>query len=218
MPKTQLISRARRCGLLVAAAVLLVPALATALGSCSLLDGGGPSLDPEPIDGGSSAAVPPAELRELYEQELSWRECRGSMECAELEVPLDYAEPGGERLTIAVLRVPAGDPDRRIGSLVVNPGGPGASGMEYAAAADGDARRHPRPGNDDPAAHAAGHPLDNATAAGHQSASGRPARARRSEVGGQRHGDAQWHAAGGRDRHLLLDQRREGPVQHAHEC
>jgi pimeloyl-ACP methyl ester carboxylesterase len=58
------------------------------------------------------------------------------MECAELEVPLDYAEPDGEGVTLALLRVPATHPDRRIGSLVVNPGGPGVSGVEYAANAE----------------------------------------------------------------------------------
>ncbi|MFG1704815.1 alpha/beta hydrolase [Nonomuraea sp. M3C6] len=48
-------------------------------------------------------------------------------------MPLDYAVPDGERLEIAVIRLPArGD---RIGSLVVNPGGPGSSGVEYARAA-----------------------------------------------------------------------------------
>ena len=55
-------------------------------------------------------------------------------ECGELEVPLDYAAPDGERLTLAVLRVPSTHADRTIGSLVVNPGGPGGSGVEYAAA------------------------------------------------------------------------------------
>jgi pimeloyl-ACP methyl ester carboxylesterase len=109
---------------------------AVGLASCSLLDGDEPSLDPEPIEGAAESASVPAGLQELYDQELDWRDCRGSMECAEMEVPLDYDEPGGERVTIRMLRVPAEDPDRRIGSLVVNPGGPGASGMEYAAAAE----------------------------------------------------------------------------------
>jgi pimeloyl-ACP methyl ester carboxylesterase len=115
-----------------AAALLLTGALA----SCSLLDGDRPTLEPKPIDAASAAVAVPKGLQGLYQQQLDWRECRDSMECAELQVPLDYAEPSGERLTIAVLRVPATDPDRRIGSLVVNPGGPGVSGVEYAAAAE----------------------------------------------------------------------------------
>jgi pimeloyl-ACP methyl ester carboxylesterase len=48
-------------------------------------------------------------------------------------VPLDYAHPGGPTIRLALLEVPASDSSRRIGSLVVNPGGPGASGTDYAA-------------------------------------------------------------------------------------
>ena len=51
-----------------------------------------------------------------------------------LTVPLDYDRPNGKTVKIAVLKVPAQDEDARIGSLVVNPGGPGGSGVEYAAA------------------------------------------------------------------------------------
>ena len=113
-----------------------IPALllAGALASCSLLDGGGPSLEPVPIAG--TSATDPDGLEVYYEQQISWRECRGTMECGGLEVPLDYADPDGERLALTVLRVPSTHPDRTIGSLVVNPGGPGASGVEYAAAAE----------------------------------------------------------------------------------
>ncbi|MFC4118559.1 alpha/beta hydrolase [Nonomuraea zeae] len=64
---------------------------------------------------------------------LAWSECGGGFECATLRVPLDHAAPGGERLDLAVIRLPAGGD--RIGSLVVNPGGPGSSGVEYARAA-----------------------------------------------------------------------------------
>src|SRR5690606_10807983 len=56
-------------------------------------------------------------------------------ECARVEVPLDYEDPNGEVITLAVSRLPAGGD--RIGSLLVNPGGPGASGLSTALAADG---------------------------------------------------------------------------------
>ena len=49
--------------------------------------------------------------------------------------PVDYADPGGRTIDLAVLKVPADDPADRVGSLVVNPGGPGAPGTSYAAAA-----------------------------------------------------------------------------------
>ncbi|MEQ7007656.1 alpha/beta hydrolase [Actinopolymorpha sp. B17G11] len=79
----------------------------------------------------------PADLMRFYEQRLDWQSCASgeSFECATLEVPLDYAEPEGDSIELAVLRVRARDNDNRLGSLVVNPGGPGGSGIEYAAAA-----------------------------------------------------------------------------------
>lgn len=50
------------------------------------------------------------------------------LECASLQVPLDYADPGGEQITIGLNRLPARDPAKRIGSLIFNPGGPGGPG------------------------------------------------------------------------------------------
>jgi pimeloyl-ACP methyl ester carboxylesterase len=63
---------------------------------------------------------------------LRWHEC-GSDECATLKVPRDYANPGGAQVSLFLKRVPAGDTSRRIGSIVVNPGGPGAPGADFAA-------------------------------------------------------------------------------------
>jgi pimeloyl-ACP methyl ester carboxylesterase len=62
---------------------------------------------------------------------LRWRSCGGSFECTELRVPLDFTNPVGPQVNLAVVRLPAIDQSRRIGSLVVNPGGPGGSGVEY---------------------------------------------------------------------------------------
>ncbi|HEY8456820.1 MAG TPA: alpha/beta hydrolase [Actinopolymorphaceae bacterium] len=86
------------------------------------------------------APVPPdvpAGLRRYYEQRLDWQPCEvgESFDCATLEVPLDYAHPQQQAIELGVLRVRARDDDARLGSLVVNPGGPGGSGIEYAAAA-----------------------------------------------------------------------------------
>jgi pimeloyl-ACP methyl ester carboxylesterase len=69
-------------------------------------------------------------------QTLDWEEC-GANECTDLEVPLDYAAPEGDTLQIAVVRNRANDADRRIGSLIINPGGPGGSGVDYVASGDG---------------------------------------------------------------------------------
>ena len=81
--------------------------------------------------------TPPEEaLAPFYAQALQWSSCESGNECADLQVPLDYADPTGETIDISVLKVPAARPEQRLGSLVVNPGGPGAPGTTYAAAAD----------------------------------------------------------------------------------
>ncbi|MFL1441517.1 alpha/beta hydrolase [Nocardiopsis protaetiae] len=53
------------------------------------------------------------------------------LECGTLLVPLDHSDPQGRSLRLAVMRAPAdGPPEERIGSLVINPGGPGGYGIE----------------------------------------------------------------------------------------
>ena len=61
---------------------------------------------------------------------ISWSPCNGDLQCGTLVVPLDYADPGGPTIPIAVARHPAEDPAQRIGSLVIEPGGPGVSGVD----------------------------------------------------------------------------------------
>ena len=93
---------------------------------------GGPAAPATPI------TTPPPDKPELapfYSQKLTWRSCSGG-ECATMSVPLDYAKPDGAKLSIKLLRVRAKTASARIGSLVVNPGGPGGSGTEYASYAD----------------------------------------------------------------------------------
>lgn len=59
---------------------------------------------------------------------LAWKAC-GALQCASLAVPRDYKDPGGPQLTLALARKPARQPATRIGSLLINPGGPGNSGV-----------------------------------------------------------------------------------------
>ncbi|MET3961577.1 pimeloyl-ACP methyl ester carboxylesterase [Marmoricola sp. OAE513] len=98
------------------------------------LDGGnaGPTFTPAPS---STAPLPETEpsLDRYYDQKLRWKRC-GENRCATLKVPMDYTKPDGAEIGIAVLKVPATDEKNRVGSLVVNPGGPGGSGTEFAAA------------------------------------------------------------------------------------
>lgn len=58
---------------------------------------------------------------------LDWRAC-GGYQCADVAVPLDYRRPTGPTISLAALRIPAADPAARIGTLVVNYGGPGTPG------------------------------------------------------------------------------------------
>ncbi len=107
-----------------------------------------PSPAPAPTvttESAGPAGVVPAGLDRFYAQPLTWGDCepyatsddirsafgRTGLQCARLTVPLDYGKPDGDTITIGVLRHKA--TGNRIGSLVINPGGPGASGM-YAAA------------------------------------------------------------------------------------
>lgn len=60
-----------------------------------------------------------------------WRSCAEG-DCATLRVPLDRARPDGEQIELALSRVRARKPSQRIGSLLVNPGGPGAPGVGFA--------------------------------------------------------------------------------------
>lgn len=66
---------------------------------------------------------------------LRWASCyQGRAQCATVKLPLDYDAPKGAKVSLAVLRVKARDQKRRIGSLFVNPGGPGGSGTAMALA------------------------------------------------------------------------------------
>jgi pimeloyl-ACP methyl ester carboxylesterase len=59
---------------------------------------------------------------------VAWAPCGGGLDCATVAVPVDHAAHAGPRIDLALVRRPAGDPGARIGVLLVNPGGPGASG------------------------------------------------------------------------------------------
>lgn len=62
---------------------------------------------------------------------LRWRACGSGFQCSTLTVPWDDAEPAGPMVDLALIRSPAEDRERRIGSLLVNPGGPGGSAIDY---------------------------------------------------------------------------------------
>jgi pimeloyl-ACP methyl ester carboxylesterase len=75
---------------------------------------------------------PLSDLAAYENQKLDWSTCYETFECTDLRVPIDYADLTIGTFKIAVLRYKAQDQARRIGSLIVNPGGPGGSGVDYA--------------------------------------------------------------------------------------
>ena len=62
---------------------------------------------------------------------LRWEPCGDRRECSSLDVPVDPADPTGATVSLSLARLPATDPDARIGTLITNPGGPGGSGVEF---------------------------------------------------------------------------------------
>lgn len=103
--------------------------LAAALASVTAI-----TLVPSTAASAVPAADSPAELAPFYGQALTWTPCADDMQCSWLTVPLDYAAPTGPTIRIRVSRIPAtGSADQRQGSLLVNPGGPGASGIDFAS-------------------------------------------------------------------------------------
>ncbi|MFF3850847.1 alpha/beta hydrolase [Streptomyces sp. NPDC002328] len=73
-------------------------------------------------------------------QEIAWADCgEGAVsdaQCAAIQVPLDWRKPAGKKITLALSRLPARDPEHRIGPLLFNPGGPGGSGAAVVAYSD----------------------------------------------------------------------------------
>ncbi len=125
--------RARRPRRLVTAVSALVVGIGM-LAACSFGGSGGDEASVPPSASVSPAPVPP-DLTAFYTQKLSWRSCGGSFECSRLTVPVSYDKPEGATLQLALVRLPASERGNRVGSLVINPGGPGGSGVDYARAA-----------------------------------------------------------------------------------
>ncbi len=122
--------------LLATTAVLVSGAL---LAGCSSTPDDTPSETPSASASTTATPAPSqsgaASLAAYYDQKLAWAGCGGAFQCAKLTVPLDYAKPSGETIQISVIRLRTGDQDKKIGSLILNPGGPGGSGVDYARAA-----------------------------------------------------------------------------------
>lgn len=107
--------------------------VATVLGACSSGVERRPGATPG-TDGTHVGAPPPAADPSFPVGPVRWGPCTDDASldttCAEVEVPLDHGNPNGATITLALARRAALGPDR-LGTLFVNPGGPGASGVEF---------------------------------------------------------------------------------------
>ena len=120
-----------------AVALLSVSALALGFAAVSSTDPVDTPAVAVPSDTALVVGSVPAPLRSYYLQKVTWRDCDADFQCAKVRVPVSYAKPTkyGD-IQLSIIKRPADDRGRRIGSLLINPGGPGGSGVDYAKAAD----------------------------------------------------------------------------------
>ncbi|MGO4392142.1 alpha/beta fold hydrolase [Variovorax sp. M-6] len=116
-------------------------AIALSLGAAALLASCGGSAPPAPYAQRNIAATHAQVAAPAWQAcERTFKDWKGAgaesdasvhpTECAVLQLPLDYLDTGGQTLQMALRRRPAGNPSERIGSIIIEPGGPGGSGVE----------------------------------------------------------------------------------------
>ncbi len=82
---------------------------------------------------GKTSAIEAKRVDSIPTPKLDWFECYGAYQCASTRLPVDYDQPKGATTEVALLKVPSKDQLHKIGTLFVNPGGPGGSGTQMAA-------------------------------------------------------------------------------------
>lgn len=108
-------SRTRTIALAAAVVALAGPAVATSAGNQAVLaEGFGP---------------PANDWTPCFEEEAE--QAGVVFECRTIVVPLDYDRPNGKTIEVEMTRIPASNPDARRGSILLNPGGPGGSGIDF---------------------------------------------------------------------------------------
>ncbi|MEV6773564.1 alpha/beta hydrolase [Nocardia sp. NPDC051030] len=103
--------------------------VAAAVGVCAVAAEGATGAGP--------AASETGDLSRFTQQRLDWQPChedtldKAGAQCADVTVPLNYADPRGRSITVAISRVAAADPSHRRGIMLSNPGGPGGVGLAF---------------------------------------------------------------------------------------
>ena len=126
------VNRLRRRRPAGAAVALVLVLVASACAGTSSTE-----ASPSPAQASATPVVPEG-LETYYDQEISWQSCegeQGEFECARITVPLDYDDPDGQTIEIALKKRLADG--TAIGDLVINPGGPGGSGIELVDSLEG---------------------------------------------------------------------------------
>ncbi|MFM8531082.1 MAG: hypothetical protein ACKOD2_15680, partial [Ilumatobacteraceae bacterium] len=135
--------------------LILVLSISTLVAACGSDDAGvetsessDATVESEPTQGsdttatagtepaGSTTIEPTEESTDAWPTpSIEWTECGDNIECGSVEVPIDYSDPDSDTIELALARHLALDSDARIGSLLVNPGGPGFGGTVLALSA-----------------------------------------------------------------------------------
>jgi pimeloyl-ACP methyl ester carboxylesterase len=123
--------RFRRSTVLVAAVAVLAGGCGVATRAQDAGGGTAPGIGSNPPSG--PVGPIPVGLEKFYQQKPDWERCGSNQQCATIMVPLDYSKPAGETIELRARKVLARDRGGRIGTLFINPGGPGASGQQFAA-------------------------------------------------------------------------------------
>lgn len=120
MRRKERVLRSAPTAAIAAAAIVMVGAVVPAAAA------------PAPADGDELAGEERAQV-DAPVPEVNWGDCGEDLaqfDCTSVQVPTDYDEPNGATTEIAMTRMPATDPDRKIGSLFLNFGGPGGPGVQ----------------------------------------------------------------------------------------
>lgn len=89
-----------------------------------------PMIQPE-----AAVEAVPEGLQSFYAQEIEWSPCGDGFDCTTVEVPMSYDDPSGETIEISAKRYNHTGDGAAVGTMFINPGGPGGSGVEMVESA-----------------------------------------------------------------------------------